>query len=729
MKEIVAEGEYVMGEGETPEVAAEKAKKNAVRHAAEQAGAFVKSYSKVRNLTLEDDVVEVVANHAMKITILAEEDTKVGKRAYRYYTKIKAVVSDEEIEANLKRIQEDRHLVEAYKKLQAEYNQQMKETEELKKKLAEATGNERKEVLVKIGTAEAIFKATLWYEQGERLIIGKEDQAIDAFTKAIQLNPKFSEAYLARAKKCLSAYRNISLIAMGGEVNKNAFFDSYKKAFSYLEKAIADVDSAIAINPAFVDAYRTRASAYNSLEYITMRVAGYVNSDDWSRTYGPNCIRYGIKGLEDYAQAIKLRPDDPDLYEERASAYDGAKFYIDEPKRYRFAAEDMSRAIDITTKDKKISKTHRLIKLKRCYMQRVIYYANAGMSSLEARDKETLKSLDKELLQILGNKQGVKKWVSSRSVDEELEWYRLLSNESTDEATSEQRVTTKIRKLESDEMWHVTGEKDEGPTTGDLIKEDKKERDELNKKIALNPEDPNNYFERARHHIFLIPRKNEEIIADYTAAIKLFIAKPEMYNGIRDKLTLTEAYAERASKYKETPWASRDDKFVRSPEKAVDDYTEAIKIVKSIQKAECAARGAPNIKSCKKSLEDKMEDRKNQGIKKICAALGVPNVKECKELYEKDTGKYEEDFKKCGALCEMIMTEDRKSGGNEYIIIKSISDMQDWLKYRAELYEELGRSRQALEDYSELCDIRMLLGLEGSSFFREDPCKAVQRLK
>ena len=757
MKEIIAEGEYVMGEGETPEVAAEKAKKNAVRHAAEQAGAFVKSYTKVRNMTLEDDVVEVIANHAMKITILAEEDTKVGKRAYRYYTKIKAVVSDEEIEANLKRIQEDRHLVEAYKKLHAEYNQQMKETEKLKKKLAEATGNERKEVLVKIGTAEAIFKATLWYEQGERLFIGKEEQAIDAFTKAIELNPKFSAAYFERAKKYSSLanterVKNKSQNASGKtKMNKDECFNFYKNVSHYYKMAVIDLNSVIALNPALVDAYKERASVYDSLADITVSLylGGCVNWDDWVQKYLDIYSGYGRKTIEDCTAAIKLSPNDPELYVQRADAY-VTKIYLDSPQRFRFAIEDLSKAIDITRDARKLGDTHRMIKLKRYYMKRAFYYGLAGMKNLEAADKETLKVNDNDLLQYYRNNRDSREYWRSPLNQAEIDDWMLLEWTERKLAPElgiapEQQITTKLQR-EVEEKDFVLSEKVQEQWR-DMARQEAKKLDELNKKIAKSPEDPNNYLERATRirlpaqpatpadieYLRSTPadilremdgqwrlREKEAKIEDYTMAIKLFAVKPEIYKSIRAKFTLAEAYAGRASVY-ENKWSSYDEKFVRSPEKAVADYTEAIKIVKNIQKTECAAVGASSIKDCEKVMEKKY----SQYERNLCVALGVPNLKECKETLEKDTGKYKEIFKKCGDYCKTITGKAMKFEEKKSAIQEIISYVSIWLGERAALSEELGHYQQALEDYTELCNMNVRLSSAGL----EDTCKAVQRLK
>ena len=49
-KEIIAEGTYNMGDGETPSVAESRALLQAKRTALEQAGTYVESYTKVKNL-------------------------------------------------------------------------------------------------------------------------------------------------------------------------------------------------------------------------------------------------------------------------------------------------------------------------------------------------------------------------------------------------------------------------------------------------------------------------------------------------------------------------------------------------------------------------------------------------------------------------------------------------------------------------------------------------------
>ena len=764
MKEIIAEGEYFMGEGETPEVAAERAKKNAIRKAAEQAGAFVRSYTKVHNMVLKDDVVEVIANHSMSITILAEEDTKAGKRTYRFYAKIKAVISEEDIAANLKQIQQDKSIVQIHAKLKTEYDQQTKEIDELKKKLVEATGDERKEVLVKIGSAEAVYKATLWYEQGQRHFLNVE-QKIAAFTKAIELNPKFSAAYLARAKSCQSASGK-HLGAKIRQMNDADKSEHRNKALQYLEKAKSDLDTVIEMNPELLEAYKTRASVYNSLSltYSLLFMPSSTSIDDerapwkkklrtfdeWSAKWKAKNEYYARKAVEDYTQLIKINPDDPELYVTRA-------VYLGVCGEDKMAIEDISRAIDITNKDKKLSKTHRLIKLMRYHIERADYSksyeefmkvtTNTDIKNLKAADLKKVKAMGKELLQILGNKKGMKKWLDSQNrVEEESDWSELqftISNLSSISAQliSEQQVIEKIDALAKKVFIEFIKEKYPDHKKDIQVEELKKnifkeKIDDLNKKITLNPEDPINYIKRAQVAGFSdcelrgSPecRTQEETIADYSTAINLFTAKPEKHY-YWDTFYLATAYAGRASMYSD----GCRDRCVKAPEKASDDYIEAIKLIKNVLKTECASLGASDLKSCEKALEDvkkELEERKNNFEKKICAAVGMPDLEKCNNMTEADAEK------KCNVDCQNIIIEEQKyfKEVREKLVIKpsiikdGISHIKKWLPESAKLSEEVGRHRQAFEDYTELCNMGVGVFKPFEKYI-EDPCKAAQRLK
>ena len=67
--EIVASGDYIMDSrlDETPASATARAREEAKRHAVEQAGVYVQSYSKMINFELSYDEVTTIAARLLKI--------------------------------------------------------------------------------------------------------------------------------------------------------------------------------------------------------------------------------------------------------------------------------------------------------------------------------------------------------------------------------------------------------------------------------------------------------------------------------------------------------------------------------------------------------------------------------------------------------------------------------------------------------------------------------------
>src|SRR4030066_527209 len=163
-KEIISEGTYNMGDGETPGVAESRALLQAKRTALEQAGTYVESYTKVENLQLTKDEIQVLASGIMEVTILDKKRTVVGD-GFNFWVQIKAKVNPDKIEEMAKRVKE-KSVVEDYKKIQEAYDKSQKDIEELKKQLAGAKGEkEKKQVDELIANLERFFQANEWFEK------------------------------------------------------------------------------------------------------------------------------------------------------------------------------------------------------------------------------------------------------------------------------------------------------------------------------------------------------------------------------------------------------------------------------------------------------------------------------------------------------------------------------------------------------------------------------------
>jgi tetratricopeptide (TPR) repeat protein len=299
LKEIVSEGTYNMGDGETPSVAESRALLNAKRIALEEAGTYVESYAKVENFQLTKDEIQVLTSGLMEVEILDKKRTIVGD-GFRFWVKIKARVNPDNIKEIATKVKE-KSVVEDYKKIQEAYDKSQREIEELKRQLAQTKDKkEREKVEAKISYDERLFQANEWFAKGYKHSINEEyDAAIKAFTSAIALNPNYEEAYYGRG---IAFYgkrqfdKAIKDYSKSIDLNHNAdIFDRIYKANAYFNRgnayfakgqddnAIADYSRAIALNPSYFQAYFNRGVVYKS--------KGQNN-----------------KALEDYNRAIAINP-------------------------------------------------------------------------------------------------------------------------------------------------------------------------------------------------------------------------------------------------------------------------------------------------------------------------------------------------------------------------------------------------------------------------------------
>ena len=296
---IEASGSYIMDStlDETPASATARAREEAKRAAIEKAGVYLQSYSKMVNLELDYDEVKTVAAQILQIQDEQRKIEPYQDNLLKFTVTIKALV-DTNDEERLKTIMQDKNnleeATERYKKLQAEYDALKNQMEELKKNYNSSNAAEIKK---SVAQNNKYFDALLELEQGNNFYFAKNYQsAIQAYSRAINLNPNFAEAYNNRGNSYFqlqnysqavqdlqtavkfnkfdarihnnlgSAYllqnlydAAINEYSQAININQNIFTFYYNRALAYCYKnnfqaALPDVQHAMQLNPASVEA-------------------------------------------------------------------------------------------------------------------------------------------------------------------------------------------------------------------------------------------------------------------------------------------------------------------------------------------------------------------------------------------------------------------------------------------------------------------------------------------
>lgn len=113
--------------------------------------------------------------------------------------------------------------------------------------------------------------AQQFFQDGVRLGKGGDYRAaVQAYTRAIELNRKYTDAYVYRALTHLQLGNFVAAISdLNAVVDLDPSADSYRtRADVYarngrIDQAIADYDKSIALNPNDASAYRNRGTAYS----------------------------------------------------------------------------------------------------------------------------------------------------------------------------------------------------------------------------------------------------------------------------------------------------------------------------------------------------------------------------------------------------------------------------------------------------------------------------------
>lgn len=165
-QQITATGVYVMGENDSPKIAKDAARQEAMRSAVEKAGVYVESYSRTQNMQLTADDIKVISGAVLKV-LQEQAVPELSAGVWKYTVTLTCEVDTDKID--LKAMMDNRKELE---KLQQERDALKKQNEELLGQYRKAQGQEKKDLEEKLESQyslqDVFDRCATYIQQGEQ---------------------------------------------------------------------------------------------------------------------------------------------------------------------------------------------------------------------------------------------------------------------------------------------------------------------------------------------------------------------------------------------------------------------------------------------------------------------------------------------------------------------------------------------------------------------------------
>ncbi len=266
----------------------------------EELGTYLESVTEVKNFQLTKDQITALTAGIVRVEVLDERwDGKT------YWLKARIAADPDGVVKSIDALRRDREkardLEEIKKRADSLLAENKRWKEELKTTKGTATKKKQEEYAQGIKELEAIG----WVQLGLALWeLGNHDEAIESFTKAIELDPKDALAYTNRG----AAY---------------GILGNYRQA-------IEDYDRAIELDPKDARAYYNRGIAYGGLGNYKQAIRDYGRAIELNPEYVAAYINRGYayaslgnyrQAIEDFDRAIELDPKEAMAYYNRGAVY------------------------------------------------------------------------------------------------------------------------------------------------------------------------------------------------------------------------------------------------------------------------------------------------------------------------------------------------------------------------------------------------------------------------
>ena len=285
----------------------------------EELGTYLITETEVKNFRLTKDQITTYSAGVVSAEVVDEKwDGKT------YYLKAKVAADPAEVAKSLQNIVNDKQKSKELEDVRKKASEFSKEIERLKKELAIAKTDNKKidqkadikkeeskviytnqDLIEQYNQAVKGLSATDWYEKGVKFYeSGNYKEALNAFNKAIQLNPQYAAAYNNRGV-------------------------AYGKLGNY-QQAINDYNKAIQLNPQYAIAYYNRGNVYHKLGNYQQAINDLNNTiqlnPQLTVAYYNRGIAYDKLGnyqqaINDFNKTIELNPQFAKAYNNRAVVY------------------------------------------------------------------------------------------------------------------------------------------------------------------------------------------------------------------------------------------------------------------------------------------------------------------------------------------------------------------------------------------------------------------------
>jgi len=282
----------------------------------EELGTYLESETEVKNFQLTKDQIVILTAGIVQAEII--EERWDGKT---YSLKAKITADPKDVASSIDKLRQDRQKTKELEEVRKTANELLREVERLKKELELAKKDQTK--IARYDEAIKELSAKDWFEKGYAFgIAGKNQEAVEAFTKSIELDPKNAEAYSFR----------------GGDY---FFLGNHRQA-------IKDFDRAIKLDPKYATAYNNRGIAYDDLGDYRQAIKDYNRAikldPKYATAYNNRGAAYDDLGdyrqaIKDYNRAIELNPKYARAYYNRGVAYDNLGDYQQAINDYKTAAK------------------------------------------------------------------------------------------------------------------------------------------------------------------------------------------------------------------------------------------------------------------------------------------------------------------------------------------------------------------------------------------------------